>query len=550
MTINCVLSGVTLRIFLHDSLKSSPLYPTNITRSIFFWKFVPIGLLFGADITLTNVSFRFISVSLTEVIKSSIPALIFMINLVRGRDETASCGLRIAKCLNVVLICAGVAFTAMGEVDFEIRGFIAAVGATIAATAKLIFIERLLTDSNEMMASIDSTHTVIASPKLVRVTPTHTPPSEPRTTRTKKQTEAYAPISVDDSSVDTDCEIDLRRVKPVSASPAHSLNGGGGAHHSVIHSEGIPPIPVPSPSPPAHIAHGRLHPMLSLFYFTPVSAIALLPCQLIFERASLAESKFIDAGMWETTLLLIVIGSLVAFGLNASELFVIQETSALTLCIFGVLKFLIIIVISVMIFNYQITDVNRIGIGLAVLGLIVYNWVKWKESQLSHHHHHHHLDRPSSPMDEDSQSTGHIDLALDNEGHRHQYTHAQAIPRRHIKPADNLLLNGAGLSSSSGHDSSGHDSNSSSNASSVGSIESLLPRTPKTRASINSLAYHAAAHVQTSSANEDGSTAHPTHDLLGSRLRDAFNAIDNEQTTTDEENGNELQFDDNNHTRV
>ena len=545
MSVNCVLSGLALRLFCHSTLSSSPLYPSNITRGLFLSKFVPIGLLFGLDITLTNVSFRYVSVSLTEVVKSSVPAWIFVYNVCRSHDRTSSVGLKLLKLLNVVLICAGVACTAVGEANhFEIRGFLAAIGATIAATMKLISVETLLTDDHSMThtstvaahSSINSTVSVSpiassssASPKMIRVAPADmTTPSHGISSRKKEhQTDKYAPVAHEDDT-DTDIEIEHLPTKHLSIhSSSASINPSSPVHIFVGSS------PSPPPVVPAHAPHGRLHPVLSLFYFTPVSAIALIPIQLSLERADLAASRFMDAGTWEPTVALILAGSLVAFGLNASELFVIQETSALTLCIFGVLKFLIVIAVSVALFDYEFTTLKAVGIALAVLGLIVYNCVKWQEMNAALALSATHSAIASNTANMTNASHHDIDLTLDDEQHhRHHHTPSHRTPIHHRHHS------GSGNHQEDLTDDNTSASSSSSN-SSVGSIDTLLPsnRSPahsksrSTHPSHGSHSPHQNGHLrQPSGANDSGSI-----DDLGSRLRNAFNALEQDDLTTDDD---------------
>ncbi len=59
----------------------------------------------------------------------------------------------------------------------------------------------------------------------------------------------------------------------------------------------------------------------------------------------------------------------------------IQATSALTLCVFSVFKFLIVIALSTVLFNYHLTGANQIGVTLSVLGIALYNYLKYQEIQ-------------------------------------------------------------------------------------------------------------------------------------------------------------------------
>jgi len=474
MLTNCALAGSTIVCFLRDAVRSSPFSPSRMGVGQFMKSIVPIGVLFGADITLTNVSFKYVSVSLTEVVKSAVPAILFVSNVMRGTDVSRTCLLRWLKVINVVFICLGVAFTAAGEVDFEIRGFMAAVGATIAASGKLIWIEMLLKNEGVVSKSLPA-----ASPKQRSRSPSlnlHVnSPKSPngfisspsaamggdvsgsvRVTSPSLRQVHVLPTSesVDSLSALTSMPDELTRSSSSDMESVSIMVSGGvqsrtsavgspvtrrgrddgsrsqrymavdiqeegdGPHHRAANNSaknatapfntfqhqhvspptpkghpssngGIAVSPLPSASPSgrsrssshAHAHNHRLHPILSLFYFAPISALTLLPLQLWMEWPVLSHSPFAEAGAWEEVSALVLLGSVMAFSLNVSELFVIRETSALTLCIFGVLKFLLIIVLSVIFFDYELTILNEVGIALSVAGLIVYNYVKYEESK-------------------------------------------------------------------------------------------------------------------------------------------------------------------------
>jgi len=55
MCTNCLFSGLALKCWFNEQLSASPFHPRNITRRAVLTKFVPIGILFGADIARTRL---------------------------------------------------------------------------------------------------------------------------------------------------------------------------------------------------------------------------------------------------------------------------------------------------------------------------------------------------------------------------------------------------------------------------------------------------------------------------------------------------------------
>ena len=282
--------------------------------------------------------------------------------------------------------------TALGEVELEIRGLLAAIGACLAATAKFVLLEYILAAQEHTLTNtprIQSDSNIFEEEDEEDITPIHTIGSinagsdgsstskPPRQIRVAPASTAGINIGINKSSATSTSPSNKNPSSQVYASVASQddySTRANGASPSSSAAASIAPLS----------AHGpKLHPMLSLFYFTPVSALLIIPFQLWFESGAIANSAFVQAGMWEKTVGLIILGSLIAFALNTSELMMIQATSALTLCVFGVFKFLLVILASIILFSYKTTLINRLGISCAVLGVIIYNADKYEESKIT-----------------------------------------------------------------------------------------------------------------------------------------------------------------------
>ena len=132
-------------------------------------------------------------------------------------------------------------------------------------------------------------------------------------------------------------------------------------------------------SSPASSKKTRLNPLVSLYYFSPVSAVMLIPISITMEWTDLRSSEVVATNdNIIFTILLILFGSILAFALNVSELFVIQITSALTLCVLASAKFLVVVWASQAIFeaNTTMSWINIYGNIISVVGVTLYNALK------------------------------------------------------------------------------------------------------------------------------------------------------------------------------
>ena len=143
-------------------LTSSSYYPSRLPFRLFLRRFVPIGILFAVDITLTNVSFKLVPVSLTEVVKGFAPAALMLHTWRMERlkaDRASEQGVQqvaasagggwYGKASVIVLLSAGIALTSYGDMKFKWNGFFAALGALVAGVLKFVLLEQLLEEEEE-----------------------------------------------------------------------------------------------------------------------------------------------------------------------------------------------------------------------------------------------------------------------------------------------------------------------------------------------------------------------------------------------------------------
>ncbi|XP_020583014.1 probable sugar phosphate/phosphate translocator At3g17430 [Phalaenopsis equestris] len=125
-----------------------------------------------------------------------------------------------------------------------------------------------------------------------------------------------------------------------------------------------------------------LNPITSLYYIAPCSFVFLFVPWCLLEKAEM-DISHIQFNFW-----IFFTNALCALALNFSIFLVIGRSGAVTIRVAGVLKDWILIALSSVVFpESTITGLNIIGYAIALLGVVMYNYLKVKDvgasSQLS-----------------------------------------------------------------------------------------------------------------------------------------------------------------------
>lgn len=121
----------------------------------------------------------------------------------------------------------------------------------------------------------------------------------------------------------------------------------------------------------------RLDAINMVYYMAPVSFVLILPFALFYEYAGLQLYDHSEFGFNYVVGSLITSGA-VAYLLNICTFFAIKSTSPLTFTVFGNLKVVLVIVISVLIFKNEIGVMNGVGCFVAIVGIIWYNSIEYQ----------------------------------------------------------------------------------------------------------------------------------------------------------------------------
>ncbi|KAL5623946.1 hypothetical protein BROUX41_004006 [Berkeleyomyces rouxiae] len=119
----------------------------------------------------------------------------------------------------------------------------------------------------------------------------------------------------------------------------------------------------------------KMDPLVSLYYFAPVCAAMNCLVALFTEVPS-----FKIEDLWATGIGTLVMNAGVASMLNIASVFLIGKTSSLVLVLAGILKAILLVVLSVIIWGTPITGLQFFGYSIALGGLTVYS-LGWDQTK-------------------------------------------------------------------------------------------------------------------------------------------------------------------------
>ncbi|OIW29613.1 TPT-domain-containing protein [Coniochaeta ligniaria NRRL 30616] len=116
-----------------------------------------------------------------------------------------------------------------------------------------------------------------------------------------------------------------------------------------------------------------MDPLVGLYYFAPVCAVMnmLVAAMVEWPRFDPADVGRAGWGM-------LFLSGVVAFMLNVASVFVIGKTSGLAMCLTGILKNILLVIASVVIWKTAITPLQFVGYGIACFGLVYYS-LGWEQ---------------------------------------------------------------------------------------------------------------------------------------------------------------------------
>ncbi|RDW64934.1 DUF250 membrane protein-like protein [Coleophoma cylindrospora] len=114
-------------------------------------------------------------------------------------------------------------------------------------------------------------------------------------------------------------------------------------------------------------AEYKMDPLVSLYYFAPICAIMNFIVALFWEIPLVTMPQIYAVGLWT-----FLANAMVAFLLNVSVVFLIGKTSSLVLTLCGVLKDILLVAASMMIWGTVVSGLQFFGYSIALAGLVYY----------------------------------------------------------------------------------------------------------------------------------------------------------------------------------
>ncbi|KAM5360322.1 hypothetical protein ACJZ2D_013839 [Fusarium nematophilum] len=111
----------------------------------------------------------------------------------------------------------------------------------------------------------------------------------------------------------------------------------------------------------------KMDPLVSLYYFAPICAVMNGAVALVWEVPKCSMTEVYNVGLFTFFL-----NGLCAFMLNVSVVFLIGKTSAVVLTLCGVLKDILLVAASMIIWGTQVTGLQFFGYSIALGGMVYY----------------------------------------------------------------------------------------------------------------------------------------------------------------------------------
>jgi len=118
----------------------------------------------------------------------------------------------------------------------------------------------------------------------------------------------------------------------------------------------------------------KLDPLSGLFLYAPVCFVLNSIMFLIFEYPSFSFEALQDLG-----LTVLFANAAVAFCLNISVVYLLKNTSSVVFTLSGVLKDILLIISSAIVFFTSISLLQTLGYSIALTGIVLYNFIKLKK---------------------------------------------------------------------------------------------------------------------------------------------------------------------------
>ena len=111
----------------------------RVSSNEFLRKFTPMSLLYAISLVLGNSAYKFISVAFIQMLKSSTPVIVLLLSFFAGREKPSLLQLLITS-----IISLGVVLSTVGELKFNMVGFVIQFSAVCCECSRSLIMDLLL----------------------------------------------------------------------------------------------------------------------------------------------------------------------------------------------------------------------------------------------------------------------------------------------------------------------------------------------------------------------------------------------------------------------
>lgn len=121
----------------------------------------------------------------------------------------------------------------------------------------------------------------------------------------------------------------------------------------------------------------RLKTFQLLYYQTSIAFVFLIIPALFSVASQYQKFQVPDKALY-FTFLIVLFGAVIALALNICDLLMVSYTSALTCTVVGTIKTAIVVGASWLVFRNAVSFLNLVGYFICLLGVVLYNWIKYQ----------------------------------------------------------------------------------------------------------------------------------------------------------------------------
>ncbi|KAL8866879.1 MAG: hypothetical protein Q9174_006023, partial [Haloplaca sp. 1 TL-2023] len=140
------LATIMTQILAHASTWLDGRYAVKMDLRLYLKTIVPIGLLYSLSLVCSNLTYLYLSLAFMQMLKGTAPIAVFL----------ALCSLRLIPptlriLLNLSVIVFGIVLASVGEIKFQMIGFLFQMGGVVFEAYRLALTQKLLGDEKLKM---------------------------------------------------------------------------------------------------------------------------------------------------------------------------------------------------------------------------------------------------------------------------------------------------------------------------------------------------------------------------------------------------------------